>query len=333
MRSKRTRNHTRFVTAFLVGLIFAMCLAGCGSAIDPAPFHRFTESVTDLRDSSDDILALQYESARERFLDQTVLGDSLSSENVQRLLLGPAEERPFFWEAPEPQPLFLAARQFRETVGALNDVLVQYAELLAELAAAGQISEEEFGVTAEGINTGLRDAVGAFGETGHTNEIAIFSVAATQLFQQYLNSQSKDKLRRAIEGNQENIRLVSDHLHDAMRLASQHAFAEYSPRSLDLALSLGPDSPLSTGDKKDRLVQLIELDEALIKRLEALRHLNDAYQSLPGANRDLAASLSKGESALSSVKRIRDNAKRLRALYRTLSAAADTTAMEPEAIP
>lgn len=304
--------------ALFLSCILAAYLTGCGGAIDPGPFNRFAESTAELRDSADEVLGLQYDWARERFLQETAAGDSVSGENVQRLMLENVPDKPFAWAAPEPPLLFLAARQFRETVGQLNDGLVQYSELLAELAVAGEMNEEEFNAAAQGINSGLRDAAVALDEEGHEREIAIFSLAATEAFKQYLRSRSKDNLKKALGDNQDNIQAVSDHLRDAMSLAARHTFAEYSPRSFDLALSLAPDSDLSVDKKKDRIVELIELDELLIKRLETLRKLDDSYRSLPAANRELAASLGKDGGGLNSIYRIRDNAKRLRELYKEL---------------
>ncbi len=311
----------------IVALV-AVFLTGCGSAIDHGPFISFAASTTELRDNADEVLILQYNWARERFIQETTEGDSISEENVQKLILENVPDKPFAWMAPEPQLLFLAARQFRETVGELNDALVQYAELLAELAIAGHLDENEFKATAAGIDSGLSNAAMALGDPDHNQEIAIFSTGATELFRQYLDTKSKDKLRDALNENQENILAVSNHLRDAMRLASQHTFAEYSPRSLDLALMLTPDSGLSNGQKKDRVVELIELNELLIKRLDILRRLDDSYRALPGANQELARSLDNSESGLASIYRIRDNAKQLQELYKELESRSSDTSTE-----
>ena len=313
----------QWAKALLIIPICAVFLTGCQSAIDPGAFNQFAASTVELREGADEVLGHQYEWARERFIEETVAGDEISGENVEKLMLGNDSDKPFAWTSPEPPLLFLGARQFRETVRELNDALVQYAELLAELAGAGRMDEEEFRATAEGINSGLRDAAATVSDADHNQGIAIFSAGATELFQQYLNSKSRDKLREALDGNQENIRTLSEHLRAAMRLASQHTFAEYLPRSFDLAMTLTPDSDLSISKKKDRVVELIELNELLIKRLDTLRRLDDSYRALPGANRELAESLDKGEGGLTSIYRIRDNAKRLRELYRELERPGD----------
>jgi hypothetical protein len=313
-----TRQKSNRAVALLLGLLAFVSLNGCGGAIDPGAFHRFAESTVELRDGADEVLGIQYDLARDRFLWETAAGDSISEENIQKLLIENVPGKPFAWATPEPQLLFLAARHFRETVGSLNDALVQYADLLVELAGSGRLEEDEFVATATGINTGLQDAANRLSGADHAKEISIFSVGATALFQQYLNSQSKDKLREALNENQGNIQAVADHLRDAMRLTSQHAFAEYSARSFELAMMLTPDSKLKMEKKKDRVVELIELNEVLIKRLDMIRRLDDSYKSLPGANRELAASLDKNDGALGSIYRIRDNAKQLRALQKEL---------------
>jgi len=118
----------------------------------------------------------------------------------------------------------------------------------------------------------------------------------------------------ALDKNQDNIRALSEHLCEAMRLASQHTFAEYSPRSLELALTFTPDSKIGMMQKKEHVIELIELNELLIKRLETFRRLNDSYKALPGANRELARSLDSGAGKLAAIFRIRDNARRLREL-------------------
>lgn len=316
-------NHIQNASTLLVFLIIFILITGCQIAIDPGAFNRFADSTAQLREGVDEVLEHQYKWARDRFIEEISLGDSLSEENVQKLLMENVPGKAFAWTTPEPPLLFLEAQKFRETVRELNDALVQYAELLAELAIVGRMDEEEFKATAEGINSGLRDAADTLSESDHNREIAIFSTGATELFQQYLNSKSKEKLREALDRNQETVRIVSDHLRDAMRLASQQAFAEYSPRSLDLAVMLTPDSGLSPEKKKDRVVELIDLNEFLIKRLDTLRRLDDSYRALPGVNRELAASLDKKEGGLASIYRIRDNAKRLREQYKELEKPAD----------
>ncbi|MBU8922723.1 MAG: hypothetical protein KOO63_12970 [Bacteroidales bacterium] len=302
----------------LLSLSLLMCLAACGGAIDPDPFDRFASSAVELRDSADEVLSHQYDWARERFIQDTVKGDSISGEKVQRLILENVPGVPFAWKAQRPPILFLSAGEFRESVRTLNDALVDYAGLLIELAVSGHIDQDEFTVAASGINSGIQDASKALGLTDKDREIGLFSTAATELFRQYLQSKSKKKLRDALNGNQENIRALSDALSDAMRLASQHFFAEYSSRSLSLALMLAPDNSMSDNQKQDRVVELIELNELLIGRLDVLRRLHDSYESLPGANRDLAASLEKGQHGLTSIYRIRDNAKFLREVYKDL---------------
>lgn len=319
----KTIHPLKKISSLLMVTLFAVLLAGCGSAIDPGAFHRFTESTVELREGADEVLGLQYDWALERFIEETVAGDEISEEKVQKLLLENVPEVPFAWTAGKPPLLFFEVRRFRETVRALNDALVQYAELLAELAVAGNMGEEEFKATAEGINSGLRDATATFSEDDFNKGIAFFSTGATALFQGYLKSKTKDKLREALAGNQKNILDLSQHLRDAMRLASQHAFAEYGPRSLELAISLTPDSGLNTDKKKDRVLELIELDELLIKRLDTLRRLDDSYRALPAANRELMESLDKGQGGLAAIYRIRDNAKRLRELYKELAEPSD----------
>lgn len=314
------------VMVLFLSLVWASFLSGCSSTIDPGAFQRFAESTVELRDGADEVFEQQYKMARERFEMEVTQGDSLSEINIQKLLIENVPGKPFAWKTQEPPLLFFAARQFRETFGALNDALVKYADLLVELSTSGNISEDEFNAAASGINSGIRDAVAAFGENSQNREISIFSVGATTLFQEYLNSENKQTLRSAILENQENIQALSDHLSKGLQLASRHAFTEYSVRSFDLAMMLTPDSQLTTVQKRERLVELIELDEQYINRLETIRRLNDSYRALPGANRELSASLDNKESGLGSIQRISDNAKRIYKLFKELETPVDDVA-------
>jgi hypothetical protein len=309
----------RPLAALVLVPLLAVFLSGCATPIDPGAFQQFTESTLELRETTDEVLGHQYEWARDRFLEATAAGDSISEENIQKLILEPVEGRPFAWQTPEPPLLFLEAGKFRTTVRELNDALVQYAELLVELVLAGRMDEEEFRAVAEGINNGLRDAATTLGGPEANREYAIFSLGATKIFQEYLTSRSKKKLREALIDNQKNIFNLSRHLHEAMCLAARQAFGEYTPRTDDFVWDLEPESGLSPGKKQERLLGLIELDELLILRLATLQQLGESYLALPGANRELADSLDRGESALTSIYRIRDDARRLRELYRDLA--------------
>lgn len=305
--------------AFGLAAMAAPLLFGCGSIPHDA-FGEFTDTAIQLRDGTDEVLGIQYQWARDRFLEDAskAMADSIGEAMVQRLLLESVEGSPFEWRAEEPI-LFLSARKFQKSVYTLNQAIVDYALLLQELAGAGKVSKEEFESNVRELNGNMKEAVAALSGQELDREIAIFSLAASEIFELYLGSKRKNELKRALQENQGTIEEVSSHLRQALAIAARHVHHEYQERSFHLALALAPDSDLQPFERRERLEALIELNEIYDDRLTALRTLDDSYRLLPGANRNLYASLDEVDVSLGSIRRIADNARRLKSLYGELA--------------
>ena len=301
-------------------LLSVLLLSGCaGSRIDRTPFETFHETTEELQNSTYLTLDAQMAAARARFLDllATSDDDSLQDAMVQKLLLEPSEDDPFGWTSPGGTPLFLAATRFQESVGALNIALVQYADLLRTLVDAGTLTPDDFNAAAHQINDRLAQASVGLGTTPSAERIAIFSIAATSLFQAHLAASTRTSLQQALLANQGAMQSLADHLQGAVWLAAKLVHHEYQEQSFALAQSM-PKATSNAG-RAQLANALVGLNDSYLAQLKSLRVLARAYGLLPAANQGLAASLDNPNLALTTLTQIGDEAKQLQSLYEELT--------------
>jgi hypothetical protein len=72
---------------------------------------------------------------------------------------------------------------------------------------------------------------------------------------------------------------------------------------------------LSWKQRREITKELVGLNDMFIKRLGALSTLDDSCGLLPGANRNLAESLTSETFSTGSIRRLAENAERLQRLY------------------
>jgi hypothetical protein len=188
------------IVAFIVATLFL----GCGVAPNPELFAEFAKTTADIRDNGDEILAAQARWAEDRFVERvaTAPNDSLLGEMIIGLLLDPVPGKPYEWSVPENAPLFVTARAFQRDVFELTDALVDYADLLLELSGAASISEDELKARVESMNGDLDRASRALGDKLSGSSLAFFSVGASEMIEQYLQSQRRKELAQALSDNQ-----------------------------------------------------------------------------------------------------------------------------------
>jgi len=164
------------------------------------------------------------------------------------------------------------------------------------------------------VNTGISDAASRLTEQAPARELAIISVAATRLLEEYVESKKRDALTKAIRQSTPTIAEVCQHMREAMKLAARHVRQEYDERSFALANQLAGAGNLSVVQRREIVREMIALNDLYVTHLETLRTLDRAYQQLPEAHQEL--SLRGDESRTEEIRRLYDDGRRLQELYR-----------------
>jgi hypothetical protein len=324
MRRPRTGDRTT-AKASAVGvrlLLYQLSLssfllfAGCGGAIHHDSFSEFSHSMHELRDGADQALELPYLWGRERYIAETAtasIDTTAGLAAVQRLILERDEDDVFDW-AMADEPLHVKQIRFRRGVYELNDGLVDYADLLGDLANAG-LTTAQFDDRATQMNAGLRGLATSMGDPTSGQGIALFSTAATELIRVFIDNGKREHLRRAIEANQENIESASTQMQEALHLSALHLWQEYDEIVATLIEPIHPFSKTKLKDRKKSVGGIVEANEILMYQLNALEVLVESYRALPRANQELVDSLDTPGWSLNAIYEIAENGLRLRRLY------------------
>jgi hypothetical protein len=304
----------------LFSLIFFVLFSGC-STVNPQPFGEFSLSVQELRKGADAALQYNDEENREYFLETTAkkIGDNETAAEAINGLAISGEE--FTWSM-SPTPLFMASIRFRKGVYRLNTVLIDYSELLEGISASNLVDGKEFDKLAGDLNSNLKSAAEAMKfdlseEAG--KGIAIFSVAASTAARLAVESKRKHRLIEALKENQENIRILSEKLQEAILIAAENLWSIYEDNKRELRKQLIAISGGSEAQRKKMVEEFMVWNEDFVQRLGILETLHDAYGGLPDAHRELAEALEKPGISLESINELSQQGKHLYELYKEMA--------------
>ena len=239
----------------LQSLLLVGCLlfAGC-ETIRHKPFEKFAQSTTEARTGLSQALERNRLASRERFkrdaLRRFLQGDLTL---VEQLRIHPTAD-PFALPI-EQGPFFLTSAKFRTDVDRMTAVMVEYAQLLSQLASQDLLPKETFDELAKQLNDNAHDAVTAIrGEQPDAAKFAILSTATARVLEGYFRYRRRAELRKALSANQKAVVEFSQVIRQAVLLAAVSARQEYDSQLFELELALDPQ-------KEQR---------ALIKRVQGL---------------------------------------------------------------
>lgn len=301
--SMHLRNRVSRPGLWLVLVIFTGVIAtGCAAKIKTEPFKAYADANRKLQQASDDSLKMAYEWSMSSFARRV----QDSKDSILGLMLLPDANDPFGWTAPSNKaalPLKVAA--FRVGVNSLNRSLVQYADLLMQLASNELISSKQFDQMAGDLNGNVKQAFSSFGKPPGGSSVALFSAAAMAAAQQYIESKRRGHLVDALRSNQKEIESAAGLGKEAARIMAAVMRQEYNDESAELA-------------RKPSVESLLKLDERYIGQMQVLRSLYDTYDQLPVAHQQLSASLESDSAQLGQIQALYDSAKRIQSLYANL---------------
>lgn len=302
-------------------LMAAGALAACASTVNPAPFKAYADASRQIQGSAATALGAAYDWSRQGFLNEATPGSAIVA-----LLLVQEPGDPFGWQPPEGTvilPLKVAA--FQRGVDPLNQALVSYADLLAQLASSELTSTDQFDQLAKDLNANLQTAAAALkvasaspGGSLPSRATGIFSAAASEVARAFVAHKRKADLRRALGANQEGISELAELGQSAARGTATVIRKEYERQSTDIARQAFKSGPRSARSDPASVRALLELDEKYIGQLAILHSLYNAYGRLPAAHRELAASLDAKKPALEQIQAFYQEARRVQHLYEEL---------------
>jgi hypothetical protein len=295
--------------AAIAALLAVAALCACAPSVNQDAFKKFEAATTELRDGADKALTRQSRWAQQRFersLQQSDV-DTLTNRYLQMLLLDPVEGDPFGAQYPGP-PFFVITRSFESAVNALNAALAAYASLLNDLAGAGTVSKTELDRRVSDINNAARTASSFARPQPPAATVLVVSLLASRFLEEFVASHRRDLLVRAVKENAATVRDACTLLQNGMTLAARQVRSEYDERSFSLAEQI-THTRTGSGNRRDLIKSLINLDNVYTAHLDTLRHLRDVYARLPAAHAELG--LFGKASSVEEIHRLFEDARRL----------------------
>ena len=292
------RNSFRLGLWLVCITLICVLASGCAAKIKTDPFKAYADANRKLQDSADDSLKIAYDWSVSSYSRSV----QTSKDAIMGLMLMPDENDPFGWKAPEKKSaLPLKVASFRGGVNRLNSSLVQYADLLMQLASDEIISSKQFEQMAGDLNSGVKSAFSSIGQSPGDSKVALFSAAAMTAAQQYIESKRKSHLIEALRSNQKEVESAAGLGKEAARILAALMRLEYYDESAELA-------------RKASVEPLVKLDELYVAQLQILRSLHDAYDQLTIAHQQLSSSLESETSQLGQIQALYENALRIQHL-------------------
>lgn len=301
-----------FTFARTVCLVLAILLAAglCGcKTLDSKPFADYRDAYTELRKSSEKMLAKDYEWTYNNAVNKSVRGNKDIGEIILEFPGG------YAWELSDDAPVFLSIKQTIAAHAALGDVFAQYSTLLAQLAGSELLPADTFTAMAKDVNTNSLSAAKALKLDLGANQAALFSTLAAAAAKAYLEHRRAEDLAAAIKANQAFVSMATRHFSQLTALVAQDMKHEYS-RSADAISTRWATA--SAQDKTKCYEELLKLNEDTITSLESLKGMESAYALFGEKHRQLGESLEAGTFNSFSIADLVAEVKDIRALYESL---------------
>jgi hypothetical protein len=284
MNIHRERRSVAGVIGAGLGLVLLM---GCASAktVPTQPFQEFHGSITQLKLSADAAIAVEQELVYARIVEEWK-----ASGTVDQLQLE-SGATPFSMQLEEA-PLFQLIGEARDNLGAINDLVLQYAETLEVLAGSGDGSPK---VDADAVANNLRASADSLATTlGIENQIpGGFFFGFGELAKSYVENKRQDALIELIRSSQPEIDAFAKAGQNLAKLSGAGIQREYLAAYSKLTVGA---SDLSASQREKLIKEILALNEQTLRNLDALRLIDSAYGALPEAHRKLETSVRDGVS-------------------------------------
>ena len=272
---------------FVFVIAGSMSISACETTngVSVEPFQKYHASVVQLGVSAETALAVEQDLVYKRYMESWQ-----SVGTFDQLQLEPAPGGSPFAMQLTDAPLFQTMQEARARLGDLNDLVVQYAELLLVLAGAADTS---VAVDAETVAGDLRTSAEALASSINLNvEIDggwFFGFGA--LARQYAESKRKDLLVDLIRSSDDEIRALATAGKQISQLSALGIQTEYQASFSKLTADV---ARLSNSGANERVETILALNAETLRQLNTLKLLHDAYDALPSAHSTLQQSVRDG---------------------------------------
>jgi hypothetical protein len=222
-------------------------------------------------------------------------------------------------------PYFLKLKMLQYEVGRLNTVMVDYVNLLANLADHETISTERFDALASDLNNNVRAAVPSIRSEGGKADTGLFSFTAMALTKSYLQSKQSKLLVGAIRHNQPSINRFAAHLQRSVLIIARAVNFEYLRETSALKVAA-----VKGNNRAENVDRLIERNKKHFADIQTLKRLHTNYGRLTLMHSEISDVIMSGNRGLPMMFRMLEVTSKLNKDYqKTLVPAAPAGDFEP----
>jgi hypothetical protein len=299
-------------------LLFAALAAGCATTatIKTNEFAAYHDAVETLSAGSAEALAYEREWTYRNYLAQFTEGGPASpADLILDFPTGPGA--PFASALPDA-PQYMAIRDTETRLAELNKLFSDYTVLLMDLAGADAKDADRIKNLGEALNKNSLSAAQALGVHVGAKPVALFSAAATTAAQAYVNHHRRESLQTVLRDNQPAVDAFARLGADAASISAVGIKTEYQN---DTKRWVNRYAKAAASKRPKLIEEQLALNERTIAQLDALRKIHDGYLLLARKHAELASSVVTGNAV--DLRRLIDNGRELRDLYKRLRAAGE----------
>jgi hypothetical protein len=298
----------KYFMLLILILCFSTVAAGCAS-VNSNPFVKFHSAVQEASTGIDTAMSVNYDWTRSGFVEDFCAN---TESKFSQLIIRPGEK--YDWSMGKP-PIYLDVKKTRAALSDLNYAFTQYASLLVKLSGGELASIDTFDQLTKDLNKNAADAAKALKVSVSSNDMALFSTAASEAARLYIEHKRQDYLIDAINKNQENVQRYSNLCIELIHTIRGNMKAYYVEKYEPIKNAWNT----SSSEKRHKQTEaMLNLNEQFTTAMGVLQELEGAYRAIPNANADLSRAIKDTKLDLEGVQQLYSSGKRLQRLYSEL---------------
>lgn len=193
-------------------------------------------------------------------------------------------------------PVFMVIADSRQSLGQLNQMMVDYASFLVLFNDANNETRSSLESAAGRIGDSAQSIAGKFEKSFDEARFGAFATIGVNIVEQLLAKKQKDGMAAVLADFHPGVQAFAELGSEAMENSAIGIKDEYleDRKPLMDAIVKAKDDPARRLEQVERL---IALNEQTTGQLDVLASLSAAYQSLPGAHAELISALQSGYRA------------------------------------
>lgn len=193
-------------------------------------------------------------------------------------------------------PVFVVIADSRQTLGKLNQMMVDYANFLLLFNDANAATRSSLESAAGRIGESAKAIAGKFDRTFDQARFGAFAKIGVGSIEQLLARKQREGMAAVLADFQPGVAAFAGLGSEAMKNSAVGIQAEYLEDRGPLLRAIAAAAENPPG-RLEQVENLIALNEQTVRQLDVLASLDGAYQSLPGAHAELISALQSGQRA------------------------------------